>query len=711
MFRKLGIKAVYRSDSCNILEDFYLPTLAHSTSYDRAVGFFSAASLFSAAQGISALLENDGRMRLVVGGELSLEDMEAIETGYNVKNLGDAFGEKIVKEIDTIVDSLFKKRLEALSLLVASDRLDVKIAYKPVGMYHEKIGIMTDKEDDKLIFQGSANETRFALIPEYNFESINVFSSWRTELEDHFKPYLEGFERLWKGKTKNVHVAPFPEALRDNLIKISKKARPVFVSEEVELASRETDAEIDAPIDYDHEPTIPTLFKGNPFDLYKHQREALYAWKGNAFRGILELATGAGKTVTAITGAVRTYQATNRMFCIIAVPYQNLADQWIQDLKQFNINAHQCYGGRAQWHQRFSEMVMLFNSGSINFLCAVVVNRTLSTEAFQSLITDVPGESMLFIGDECHHHSSHSTFRHLPKHARLRLGLSATPWHHMNPDANDRLTDYYSNSVYQYTLEQALNDKVLTPYRYHVIPVDFTEIEKDKYLDVSVQIAQLFSQKNKKDKDEKRLQSLLLHRARIIGSARNKFVALEQLLQKKGSAAPFSLFYCGDGTVEDEVTGEENRQIEQLSELLYENGWRTSRFTSYEPNWTRTQLLNHFRIGAIDSLVAIRCLDEGIDVPACKTAYILASSTNPRQQVQRRGRILRKAHGKKFAEIYDFIVKLPNPSEETSRYERSLLKKELTRVAEFASLAINSGDVIDSLMPILEEYDLSHLLA
>ncbi|WP_272699451.1 DEAD/DEAH box helicase family protein [Desulfovibrio sp. Fe33] len=711
MFKQLGIKAVYRSDSCNILEDFYLPTLAHSISYDRAVGFFSAASLFSAAQGISALLENGGRMRLVVGGELSLEDMEAIETGYNVKNLGDAFGEMIVKEIDSIVDNLFKKRLEALSLLVASDRLDVKIAYKPIGMYHEKIGILTDREDNKLIFQGSANETRFALLPEYNFESINVFSSWRPELEDHFKPYLDGFERLWEGKTKNVYVAPFPDALRDNLIKISKHARPFFVNEEVELASLPPSIEEDISPKFNTEPVIPKFFKGNPFDLYKHQREALYAWKGNDFRGILELATGAGKTVTAITGAVRTYQATHRLFCIIAVPYQNLADQWIQDLKQFNIHAHKCYGGRSQWHQRFSELVTLFNTGSVSFLCAVVVNRTLSTEVFQRLINDVPGDSMLFIGDECHHHSSSSTFGSLPKHARLRLGLSATPWHHMNLDANTRLTEYYSDSVYQYTLEQALSDKVLTPYKYHVIPVEFTEVETEKYLDVSVQIAQLFSQKNKKDKEEKRLQSLLLQRARIIGSAKNKFVELEQLIQGQGSAAPFSLFYCGDGTVEDEVTGEENRQIEQLSELLYKNGWRTSRFTSYEPNWTRSQLLNHFRIGVIDSLVAIRCLDEGIDVPACRTAYILASSTNPRQQVQRRGRILRKAHGKNFAEIYDFIVKLPNPSEETNKYERSLLKKELTRVAEFASLAINSGEVIDSLMPILEEYDLSYLLA
>lgn len=236
MFKSLAIKAVYRSDTCNILKDFYLPALEHTVSYDRAVGFFSVASLFSAAQGISALLENGGNMRLVVGGELSTEDIEAIELGYNVKELAESYGRKIATDIDTVVDSLFKKRIEALSLLVASGRLDIQIAYKPKGMYHEKIGILTDSASDQLIFQGSANETQYALIPDYNFESINVFQSWVEELKPHYAPYIEGFKNLWEGTTKNVHIAPFPEALRDNLIKISKKTRPVFIEDELALS-------------------------------------------------------------------------------------------------------------------------------------------------------------------------------------------------------------------------------------------------------------------------------------------------------------------------------------------------------------------------------------------------------------------------------------------------------------------------------------------
>lgn len=712
MFKELSLKAVYRSEDSNILKDFYLPTLAHSVQYDRAVGYFSAAALFSAAKGISALLENGGSMRLIIGGELSFEDVEAIETGYNVKELAESYGEVIVKEINSVVDSLFKRRMEALSLLVASGRLDIKIAYKPVGMYHEKIGILSDINDDMLVFQGSANETRYALLPDYNVESINVFKSWIKELEEHYLPYVDGFKRLWGGTAKNVRIAPFPEALRDKLVKISKTARPFFSEQELELAEKGAGPVTTGDeFNYDVEPRIPSSFKGQPFDLFDHQRKALNAWRANDFQGILELATGAGKTVTAITGIVKIFLATNKLCSIIAVPYQNLADQWVDDLKKFNICAIKCYGGKSSWYNQLSEKVTSYKMGSTKFICAVVVNRTLSKPHFKDIISEIPGENLLFVGDECHHHTSHSLQMSLPHNARMRLGLSATPWNHINSDLNDRLKDYYGDSVCQYTLKEALDADVLTKYRYHVVPVTFTDNEKEEYINLSKRIATLLSSDKKKNEKDSSLESLLLQRARIIGSAKNKFVELDKILANRRTPDKFSLFYCGDGTVENDVTGEEGRQIEQLSSLMHEHGWRTSRFTSRESGWTRVQILNQFRLGIIDSLVAIRCLDEGIDVPACRVAYLLASSSNPRQQVQRRGRILRKASGKDYAEIYDFIVQIPKGDSDTSKFERSLLKKELTRVAEFASLAINSGDVIDSLMPILEEYDLSHLLA
>jgi superfamily II DNA or RNA helicase len=226
---------------------------------------------------------------------------------------------------------------------------------------------------------------------------------------------------------------------------------------------------------------------------------------------------------------------------------------------------------------------------------------------------------------------------------------------------------------------------------------------------LSKKIAQVMMSKSSDEDDNQNLNKLLRDRARLLSSAENKLVALNELLSQQ-APSPLTLFYCGDGRVEDPCSGDEERQIEVVSKLLHDRGWKSSRFTSYEARVIREQLLDHFRLKIIDSLVAIRCLDEGIDVPGCKRAFLLASSRNPRQQIQRRGRILRKSAGKEFAEIYDFLVMLPPSSFEESSYERSLLVKEMERVAEFAVLARNHGKVVKSLLPILMGYGLSHLL-
>ena len=201
MLRELNLKAVYRSESDNILKEFYIPALSTSVKYDRAVGFFSASMLSYAAQGLSAFINNGGQMRLIIGGALEPEDEQAMREGYELRILVEKFGQHIIHTIENTNDSIFYRRMELLSWLVASGSLEIKIAFRKKGMYHEKIGILTDAEGDKVVFQGAANETASALLPDYNFESINVFQCWRNEFQDHFMPYIVGFEKLWNNKS------------------------------------------------------------------------------------------------------------------------------------------------------------------------------------------------------------------------------------------------------------------------------------------------------------------------------------------------------------------------------------------------------------------------------------------------------------------------------------------------------------------------------
>lgn len=713
MLRDLTLKAVYRSEDDNLLEDFYVASLKESVAYDRAVGFFSAAMFSYAAQGLSAFVQNEGRMRLIFGGELDEEDAKLLVEGYELRAVAERLGDSIVKAIDLINDPLFFHRLEAVSWLIASGRLQIKVALKRRGMYHEKIGVFTDANADKVVFQGSANETAYALLPDFNFESINVFPSWRPELQDHIAPHVNGFEQLWNDEARHARVIDFPEAAREQLLKIAKRVHLPRPEIEIDLVrkSQGKTGEVAEAAGLSA-PHVPLTFGGREFQVLPHQRDALQRWRANDLQGILALATGAGKTVTAIYGAVRVFESARRLFMIVAVPYQSLADQWVEVLREFNIVAIECYGSAANWTDTLSQCVTLFQTRAMSFVCAVVVNRTLQSPGFQQILAQMPGDQMLFIGDECHHHAAAGSLASLPEQARFRLGLSATPEDYMNDDATNRLTRYYGSVVARYELADALRDEVLTPYRYHVEVVDLTVPEAEEYRALSDQIARLAAQRGHGDiegSDDEQVKMLLFRRARLLGAASNKIPALERLLHGK-RPQPLTLFYCGDGRVDDEGSDEPVRQIEAVSQLIGAIGWRNAHFTSRETRRERQEILDFFRLGIIDAMVAIRCLDEGIDVPACRTAYILASSRNPKQFIQRRGRILRRSAGKDRAEIYDFIVQIPDDVVEGAPFERHLMKNEIRRVAEFARLSDNVGEVITKLAPVLDKYDLQHYL-
>ncbi len=288
--------------------------------------------------------------------------------------------------------------------------------------------------------------------------------------------------------------------------------------------------------------------------------------------------------------------------------------------------------------------------------------------------------------------------------ARYRMGLSATPEHYIDTDKNIRLNEFYGSIVHTYTLKQAIEDEVLTPYCYHPKLVELTDEEAEEFVELSDEIGQLWSRYNGKSEDTNRhLKTLQMKRARLIGSATNKLPTLRNLLNSQ-NPTKHTLFYCSDGNNEGQ------RQIEAVSELLHEIGWSLSRFTYRENKSERERILENFRGGIIDAMVAIKCLDEGIDIPACDSAYILASSQNPREFVQRRGRILRRAPGKEQAVIHDLIVTLPEDYLERTKYAKNQIKNELKRVATFSALSENRPETYETLAPVLRKYDLEYII-
>lgn len=239
--------------------------------------------------------------------------------------------------------------------------------------------------------------------------------------------------------------------------------------------------------------------------------------------------------------------------------------------------------------------------------------------------------------------------------------------------------------------------------------VELEDEELDLYLDLSKKIARLLPIAGAVERDEPSptLEALLNARARLIGGARGKLSALAEAIGPFG-AEPYSLVYCSDST----VNGSDERQIRAVAALLGRQlGMRVAEYTQDTSMRDRRERIELFEHGELDALIAIRCLDEGVDIPATRRAFILASSTNPRQYVQRRGRILRPYVGKQVAEVFDFLVVPPvgSLSEDLMRVERSLVRREMERVVEFARDAQNGPAALAELLPLQQRYDLLHL--
>ena len=708
-FNKNKVKTTYNSEEDSLIKDFYIPCLGEAVAYDRAVGFFSASMLTYAAQGLSKFASNQGKMRLIIGHQVDDNEFEAIKKGEQLKETYEKLNIEFEQVISSVSSDIFSCRLKLLSWLVSTNRLKIKFAIRRKGMYHEKIGILKDEEGNKIVFQGSANESQMALLPDFNFESISVYPSWDSDIyEKYGSKYETRFERLWGNEAKGTVVIDVPSESYSRLSNFYKAITPPPEHIEQLIFDELTGAKKNIQL----LPVLPKILGSSEYQLKEHQKKALSNWQSNDFNGIFALATGAGKTITALHAATQLANFQKRLTLIIAVPYQNLADQWCEVMELFSMTAIRCYMSKVNWQLELSTAISDFNLNMAKpFLAIVVVNRTLSSPVFQKEIQRINPDNLLFVGDECHHHAS-NVIKNLPA-ARFRIGLSATPWSSKEEEKENLLKTYYGGIVADYSISDALSDNVLTPYQYFMHTFHLSDEETEEYQKLSVEIGKIIAVREQGGSiNEQILLAISMKRSRLIGSAENKFGLLETLL-KSIKKDKHTLFYCGDGSVIDERSDDvaDNpsiRDIERVASILHEQGWTSSRFTADESLKERRQIIDDFKLGFIDAMVSIRVLDEGIDIPACKQAFLLASSRNERQFIQRRGRILRKTPGKDFSVIHDFIV-LPSENNGIDDCLKKLIESELERVIEFAHVAINKIIIYEQAKKVANYYGIDWL--
>lgn len=626
--------------------ELFEPLLCNADSFDVAVGYFTSGWLRDVITGIRSLALRGGKIRIVVSPNLNTEDA-IILAKFSRKETLERSETLLLEEFLALEGDM----RELLSTLIAYGILEFKIATPKTSnhnLFHAKIAVAEDNEGNRVAINGSFNFTSAA---KGNWEYISVYRFYEESELRRIESIQSRFQKLWANEDGFYEIAKPSEALM-NVINQHSNENIGFTKREV-----------------------------RPIKLRPYQEEAISAWFRNKGQGMYIMATGSGKTITALSTVKRLLDAFNDkeapLFVVFILPLKHLLDQWHEEAQMFGFNAIKCYEDSTVWRRELNESLNNLAINQKGSVMAMVTNATLALEHFPKVLKKANNLPLMIVADEAHNLGSVSNLSNLPTTALFRLGLTATPERFNDPSGTDALKDYFGGEIFEFTLEDAINQGFLVQYNYFPILCEFDSEEFQEYKRIIKALNQKeLSLVNAEDELEQ-----------ISGSASNKFLLLRkniERLQEKGTLK-HTLVYCGH--YRDE---EGSRQIEKVTRLLgHDLQVKVRKFTAEESLIDRKEILDSFASGELQAIAAIKCLDEGVDVPATKDAFVLASTANPREFIQRRGRVLRRSPGKTLANIYDFIMIPPK-----GEINAHLVGREVTRGLEYNSLALNRLDNI-----------------
>jgi superfamily II DNA or RNA helicase len=684
----LSLRTEYRKGRDDIAEEFYLPCMSVANRYDRAVGFFNSAIYVIAWPSLRSFVERQGQMRMICSPVLPPQDIEALETGYSqrfdVEN-----AEKLRDEIRYMLSTpyLFKPAI-VLASLIALDVVDIRIAFmkrtaRHERLFHDKLGLFHDPFENTVAFKGSMNETWSGLSADGNLESVDVYLSWEHEREaKRVEENRTYFDQLWENKYESggVAVKKFPDIARDELLSAADTKRWPEILEEI-------CREIEAAQQFQ----APKASGGKV--LRPHQESALTTWEGKGRRGILEHATGSGKTFTALC-AMRNALKRQEV-PLVLVPSELLLTQWhkeiVENLGDLDTQILRCGAGFTRWRDD-ALLGAWTRAGSPTPRIVLSTMQTAVMPEFRNALRQ--GGQLFMVADEVHRIGSTNHLHLLDLDTGPRLGLSATPRRAGDPAGTGRIFDYFEGIVPPpFTLKDAIKSNALTPYIYHVRTVLLSEAEQEQWDQVTKRVRRL-SAENAAAKDPKpgaddQIKRLLIERGRILKQATAKAGTAAEIVTANYESGHRWIVYCDDlaqmNTVKERLISKGLPVLEYHSAMV---GDKEQTLRLFEAN------------GGI--VVSIRCLDEGVDIPSVSHALILASSKNPREFIQRRGRVLRTAEKKSVAHIYDVLVMPlaadPEEKEENKQQEDprlNILGGELSRAVEFGKWALNPAAITD----------------
>jgi superfamily II DNA or RNA helicase len=695
---KQNMKRRYRNGPDNIGRDLVAPCLKNSSLYRRGTGFFSSGALVAYAFAMDNLVSDKTKIEIicspVVHDQELLRTLNNNLTAEQKKITLQRLTDKIV--LEAVGYQMDNKRRDyknnLLAYLIAKNILEIRFAV-PINfsevdflsepsltnnLYHVKTGYFHLTDSSIVGFDGSFNESDAG--HQYHVDQTQVWRSWEHNDSERLADIVEQVDSDWSGTNKFIQV-----------FKISAETMQLVKS--IATAQRPTRQDEKLP---SHGPLEVSKPANDVNELRHYQEQALKQWKDADYHGILAMATGTGKTRTAIEAIVRFRKENNRGLVVITVPYIPLAIQWIDELGKKLISTIKVFDSKENWESRVQNLFASHSSSSAASIptlpVLVCVNKTFKNTPFQKLIARLQGKSgaRLLVVDECHHFNKSQQITKLPQSFQYRLGLSATPYESEEPK---NLEKYFGETVYEFSISKAITEGYLSPYYYNPILIEFTENEAQKFVETAKKIQMKnISETDSEDSEVESNVGAYDELDRILETVVGKLTKLESVL-KTIELKKFTLFYCGEGYIRFD-DGERLRQVDSLTRLLDKLNWRVGRITSEESQSERQMTFDNLRQGNIDAIASIRVLDEGVDIPDCRQAFILASQRSERQGIQRRGRILRNSTGKTSASLFDFIIVGPKLS--NSELEK-LYSRELKRARLFAGDAINKSECLSIL--------------
>lgn len=683
MLTDYDFKSSYNRIDDDIAEDFYIPCMKSSVQYDRISGFFGSTVYIIAWKALKVFVNNGGRMRVICSPVLSEEDKNALITG-NEAQADEVLSMSLAKELDGMLqDQNLEASSRLLSCLIATGILSLKIGVvikdghpNIHSMFHDKIGIFTDEHGNAVGFRGSFNETFKGLSNDGNIESADVFQSWDGGKEQQrVETSIDLFNRIWNGKASHsVRVYDLPHAISNHLFQLASKSDFDALLEEIRVTANSEDRWKPDP-------------KGRT--PRKHQRDALNNWLSAGRRGILKHATGSGKTFTAICAI---YDALKRKEpVLVLVPSKELLHQWKSDIErsipQKTIHFLLCGDGNNTW-RKDGLLGTWTRAGMDTLRITIAIMATASSEAFLEQVSQ--GEHLFVVADEVHNLGSPKRRNIFSIDAGARLGLSATPERYGDAEGTKATIEYFGGILEpEFSLEDAIKSHVLTKYFYHPQKVYLTAVEQERWTKISKEISTLVARLAPKGKltDEMiranpQLSQKLIERARILKDAQNKVQLAAQIAKQHFRPGQKWIVYCDNQT-----------QLNEVWQQLDRDGYDAYQYYA-DMSGDREATLQYFsQYGGF--LVSIKCLDEGVDIPSTTHALILASSKNPREFIQRRGRVLRLSEGKAIAHVFDAITLPQGTIDEDDKNSNNIALGELSRAIQFGTWAENPASITD----------------